>query len=100
MAQILGRKRLKLISPLHLPVLYDQLHCFSEVDLDQIDVERYPLFRQVKIHEVTLNPGECLFLPIGWWHHVRALDVSITLSGTNFWARNDFFTTYDTHGLI
>lgn len=44
MAQILGRKRLKLISPLHLPVLYDQLHCFSEVDLDQIDVEPVRFF--------------------------------------------------------
>ena len=34
--------------------------------------------------DLELAPGEVLFVPVGWWHHVRALDWSITLSLTNF----------------
>jgi ribosomal protein L16 Arg81 hydroxylase len=43
---------------------------------------------------VPLNPGDVLFIPIGWWHHVRALDVSMTLTHTNFRRRNDYYTTF------
>lgn len=100
MAQVVGRKQIKLISPLHQPLLYNHLHCYSEVDLDNIDFDRFPLFRQVKIHEVTLHPGELLFLPVGWWHHVRALDASITITYTNFRERNDFASVYETYGEI
>jgi hypothetical protein len=54
----------------------------------------------VKIHDITLHPGELFFLPVGWWHHVRGLDVSITLTCTNFRARNDFASFYETYGEI
>lgn len=30
----------------------------------------------------VLRPGDVLYLPAGWWHHVRTLEMSITL---NFW---------------
>jgi hypothetical protein len=33
--------------------------------------------------DVDLHPGEILFLPQLWWHHVRALDASVSLS--SFW---------------
>lgn len=38
MAQVVGRKQLKLIAPVHQPVLYNNLHCYSQVDLDNIDL--------------------------------------------------------------
>ncbi len=44
--------------------------------------------------ECEIGPGDALFLPIGWWHHVEALDVSISVSFTNFAADNDFFSDY------
>lgn len=100
MAQVVGRKQLKLIAPVHQPLLYNHLHCYSHVDLDNIDVTAYPLFRHVKIHEITLHPGELFFLPVGWWHHVRGLDATITLTCTNFRARNDFAAFYETYGAI
>tara|TARA_B100000678_G_scaffold164570_1_gene137414 strand:+ start:1874 stop:2023 length:150 start_codon:yes stop_codon:yes gene_type:complete len=38
--------------------------------------------------------GEAIFLPIGWWHHVTALDRSVSRSLTNFAADNDFICGY------
>ncbi|MBC8350976.1 MAG: cupin-like domain-containing protein [Planctomycetes bacterium] len=100
MAQVVGRKQLKLISPLHQPNIYNHLHCYSKVDLDNIDYDEYPQFRNVKIHDVTLHPGELFFLPVGWWHHVRGLDVTITLTCANFRVRNDFASFYESYGEI
>jgi hypothetical protein len=53
------------------------LMCYS--DLLQVDVEdpdfiKYPLFTNVQCHDCILNPGECLFIPRGWFHHVRGLN--------------------------
>ena len=56
---------------------------FSPIDLDRPDFERYPLFRDVKVLEVIVEPGETVFLPLGWWHQVTALDVSLSFSYSN-----------------
>ena len=29
--------------------------------------ERYPLFYEANYHEFILEPGDCLFIPQGWW---------------------------------
>ncbi len=100
MAQIVGRKQIKLISPAHLPMIYNDFHCYSAVDLDHVDFAAFPDFRGVTVHEITLHPGDLFFLPVGWWHHVRGLDVTITITCTNFRARNDFSSFYDTYGAI
>ncbi|HVV87960.1 MAG TPA: cupin-like domain-containing protein [Kofleriaceae bacterium] len=94
MAQVMGRKRVRLISPLDTPRLYNHRHCFSEVDLEAPDLARFPLFAGVQVLDVELAPGEVLFLPVGWWHHVRALDASITISLTNFTADNTYSDGY------
>jgi ribosomal protein L16 Arg81 hydroxylase len=40
--------------------------------------------------DIIPEPGEVLFMPVGWWHHVRALEVSMTLAFTNFVFPNHF----------
>jgi len=40
---------------------------------------------------------DLLFLPVGWWHHVRGLEISITMTFTNFVFDNDFHSTYRTY---
>jgi ribosomal protein L16 Arg81 hydroxylase len=94
MAQVVGRKRVKLIAPDYLPYVYNHTHCYSLVDPENVDTKKFPLFEQVKVFEVDLGPGDVLFLPIGWWHHVRSLDPSITITATNFRGINGFQEHY------
>jgi len=94
MAQIIGRKRVRLVAPCETPNIYNHRHCFTHVDARNVDLERFPSMKDVPILDCTLEPGEILFLPVGWWHHVEGLDISVTISATNFKWPNDFFTMY------
>ncbi len=84
LAQIRGRKKCTLFSPDDSRALYD-----GEVDLDRPDLERFPLFRHATAFECILEPGEMLFIPSEWWHHVVAIEKSITVN-YNFFNRANF----------
>ncbi|KAF9741125.1 hypothetical protein PMIN06_012689 [Paraphaeosphaeria minitans] len=43
---------------------------------------RYPGFRTARYVEGVLGPGDCLYVPVGWWHYVRSLTPSFSVS---FW---------------
>lgn len=90
LAQVLGCKLVTLIPSFETHLVYNHLGVYSEVDFDAPDYERYPLFRDVSRLEVLLEPGQVLFIPVGWWHHVRSLDVSVSLSFTNFLVANEY----------
>jgi ribosomal protein L16 Arg81 hydroxylase len=82
--QIVGRKVWKLISPLYGPNMYNHIGVFSMMDVHNIDYNRFPKMRGVKIIEALVEPEEALFLPIAWWHGVVSLDRSISMSIINF----------------
>ena len=94
MAQVVGSKKVRLISPFELPRLYNDRHCYSQVDLTTPDLERYPLFGHVRVIDVVIGPKDLLFLPVGWWHYVESLAVSVTMTFTNFVFDNDFSSFY------
>lgn len=100
MAQVVGKKLIRMIPPSQLPRMYNNRHCFSAVDLTNVDYERFPEFRNVHPMEVILEPGELLFLPVGYWHHVIGLDIVMTITLTNFIPPNDFSTFYSTYGAM
>lgn len=63
----------------------------SEVDIAAIELspaeaetweEKWPGFMQAEYVETVLHEGECLYIPIGWWHYVRGLSGGISVS---FW---------------
>jgi lysine-specific demethylase 8 len=57
----------------------------SAVDIENPDLERYPNFELAPIpFECTLGPGDALYIPKKWWHHVRSLDFSVS---ANIWWR-------------
>lgn len=88
--QVVGRKRWRFISPLQTPLLYNHFQVYSPVDIDRPDLNRYPLFAQATVLEVIVEPGETVFLPLGWWHQVAALDVSLSFSFSNLALPNHY----------
>lgn len=94
--QLRGRKRVLLVAPEETPRLYNDRHVYSRIrDLAEPDiVARFPKLDGLRVHQVDLQAGDALFLPIGWWHQVTSLDFSVTITHTNFRWPNDFHASY------
>jgi hypothetical protein len=53
------------------------------VDQRRTEFEQlFPGFKEAEYVEAVLGPGECLYLPPGWWHYVKSLSPSFSVS---FW---------------
>lgn len=42
--------------------------------------QQHQQFRAVPFADCILEPGDTLYIPIGWWHYVRGLSVSFSVS--------------------
>ncbi|KAM9197300.1 hypoxia-inducible factor 1-alpha inhibitor isoform 2-T2 [Dugong dugon] len=57
----------------------------SQVDFDNPDYERFPNFQNVVGYETVVGPGDVLYIPMYWWHHIESLlNGGITIT-VNFW---------------
>lgn len=91
LVQVAGRKRVRMVPSWEVPRMANMRHCFSERQPADWDTGGAGLPRMI---ECTIDRGEAIFLPIGWWHHVEALDATISMSFTNFAADNNFTGDY------
>jgi hypothetical protein len=87
-----GRRRFTLFPPEQLVNLYVGPLEFtlagqpiSMVRLDEPDLARYPKFSEAWKHaqSAELGPGDALFIPYMWWHHVESLATFNVLF--NYW---------------
>lgn len=94
--QVRGRKTVLMAAPGETPRLYNDHHVYSRVrDLTEPGiVERFPKLDGLRVHRLTLEPGDALFIPLGWWHQVTAQDFSVSVTHTNFHWPNDFYADY------
>ena len=78
-----GRRRFTLFPPEQIDNLYvgpldftPAGQAVSLVDLDAPDFDSYPRYAEAERHALTaeLGPGDAIFIPALWWHHVKGLD--------------------------
>lgn len=97
LTQIFGRKRVKLFAPTDTQymhgystndtmtvegVKYPSVHSSHIADTDLVDIKEFPNIKFTTPFEGILNPGDLLYIPAGWWHEVKSLDVTMSI---NFW---------------
>jgi len=87
-----GRRRFTLFPPGQVHNLYPGPldptpggQAVSVVDFHAPDFERYPRFREALEHarSAVLEPGDAVFIPSMWWHHVEGLERFNIL--VNYW---------------
>lgn len=83
--QVVGRKRFRLYAPDEPALLGHARGVYSS-----LDPERPDALAGAWGYDEVIAPGDALFLPVGWWHHVRALDLSISVAFNNFVWQNIF----------
>ncbi|XP_014482677.1 PREDICTED: lysine-specific demethylase 8 [Dinoponera quadriceps] len=86
LSQIFGYKRIILYHPDETDNLYPYntrlLNNTAQVDPINLDYNKWPNFCKAKGLMCCLKPGEMLYIPPKWWHHVTALTPSFSIS---FW---------------
>lgn len=89
---VAGRRRFVLFPPQQTGNLYPGPLNFtpagaptSLVDLNNPDFSRFPLFKYAlaEAYSAELAPGDAIFIPMLWWHHVESLEKVNALM--NYW---------------
>ncbi|KAI8061550.1 uncharacterized protein B0P05DRAFT_557486 [Gilbertella persicaria] len=83
LCQVVGSKYIKLISPEQSSYVYPRdglMNNTSQVDVEHPDTHLYPLFDRVQYVECVLEEGQVLYVPPKWWHFVKSLDISFSVS--------------------
>lgn len=89
-----GRRRFTLFPPEQVSNLYvgpldftPAGQAISLVDFAQPDLERFPRFARAmeSARAAELGPGDAIFIPSMWWHHIEALAPFNAL--VNYWWR-------------
>ena len=86
-AQVAGKKRFTLVAPqqsacVYPNSLFDSVPNGCRIDVERPDYVAFPRLRAAEMLVAELDPGDVVYVPRGWWHHVRTLDLSISV---NFW---------------
>ena len=90
LTQIYGCKHIKLISSqVSEEIVYPhksstEVSNTSRVDVQAVDTSLFPRFHETEPFtlEFILKPGQMLYIPRGWWHWVKSLTNSCSIS---FW---------------
>lgn len=100
-SQVVGYKYVRLYPPEATESIYprgEDENCINESNTSEVeirldrrqtsnivveDAERFPFFAaQTNYYEGIVGPGECLYIPAGWWHYIESLTASYSVS---FW---------------
>ncbi|KAJ3317788.1 Lysine-specific demethylase 8 [Boothiomyces sp. JEL0866] len=85
LAQVVGSKYIRLYDTTESDRLYptdSHLGQNSQVDVQNPDYRKFPLFEGTPCWQTILGEGELLYIPRNFWHYVRSLEKSFSVS---FW---------------
>eukprot|EP00936_MAST-01D_sp_MAST-1D-sp1_P001002 g1002.t1 len=113
---LVGRKRWLLLAPQDLPDAYvntaispQQImsQMLNPVTLEGQDPSRFPDFtgRNKTVWQVDQRPGDILYLPRHWMHHVETLEPSLAINNWPTWARQSdnevkYYAALTGHGEV
>ena len=89
--EIYGDKAFVMFSPEDTQYLYpreDMPNKTAIKDIDDVDLEKFPLFARAKRYETILHPGDMVFVPCKWWHTTRVVTTSISVCQNQLDASN------------
>ncbi|MCZ8228928.1 cupin-like domain-containing protein [Flavobacterium sp.] len=69
-----GKKQCMLFAPDQTPYLYKVPHALitrEDIDFDNPDFEKFPALKKAQGLITTLNHGEMLYMPEGYWHYMK-----------------------------
>ncbi|XP_028415019.1 uncharacterized protein LOC114538089 isoform X2 [Dendronephthya gigantea] len=80
-----GTKKLYFIDPNKYSdkvTIENKKSAYSNVDVEKVDFIKYPGLAQVEYHYAEMQPGDCLYIPYGWYHHVSSVGRNLAV---NIW---------------
>ena len=83
MLQIDGIKDIYLSHPNESAKMYMDHHDkygLSPVNVDRVDLERFPHVANASVQHVRLMPGDALYIPDGYWHVIKSTDRNLALA--------------------
>ena len=89
LAQVWGEKTVTLIPPGKYSTFYPETDRTMSSQIHNpydFNSKKFPLFDKTKAIQITLTPGQILFMPIFWWHFITAkkkLNCTITFHWFN-----------------
>lgn len=88
--QLYGAKEFFLYSPDQRPYMYPRADNakVSQVEVNSPDYEKFPLFRHAQPLVFTLEEGETLLFPTGWWHTTKIHEPCISFGRSHLNAGN------------
>jgi hypothetical protein len=78
-----GKKQCILFAPTETPYLYKVPHALisrEDIDFDNPDFEKFPALKKAKGLVCTLQHGEMLYMPEGYWHYMRYVTPGFSMS--------------------
>ncbi|HEY0596831.1 cupin-like domain-containing protein [Sphingopyxis sp.] len=99
LVQVIGRKRVRMAPPWAFARMRNSRHCFSDWGNEALPAGNGDS-AVPPVLETVIGPGEAIFLPVGWWHQIEALDLSASMSFTSFRRPNTHVEDYRSWGAL
>lgn len=81
--QLYGVKEFTVVPPSQTPYIYqnkDNMWVSEIPDIKNIDYSKFPLAKNLTPITFTIEAGETLFIPCGWWHTAHSLTSTISIA--------------------